>query len=73
MQESISDKVKFEVTMSLTGILDMMEGPVEQLFRADILTASRRMSTLMYNALEHVFVDQVGTAVLGETISKQID
>lgn len=73
LQEAIADEAKSQVAEVLEIVPDIMKEAVNLLFRAATLSAQERVCTVVYHAVEHVFLDQIRTAVLGETINKPPD
>lgn len=51
----------------------MVKEAVEKIFRAATFSAQEGNCTVVYEALEHVILDQIRTPVLGETNDKHLD
>lgn len=69
----IADEVKCQVASALATIPDKRKEAVQQLFRSATPSAQRGIRTVVYDAVENVMLDLVGTAVLGETINNHVD
>lgn len=67
-QEEIADEVKYYVATVLSTITDMVEEAIEPLSVVVIISAKEEIHAFLYNAVEHVVLDQMKMAVLEETI-----
>lgn len=72
LQEVIADEVSSQAANALVAIPDMMEDDAEQIFPAAIHNAQEGISSVMYDALEHVIHDQMSMAGLVQTTDKHV-
>lgn len=69
----IADEVKSQGANALATTLHMREEAVAQLFCATNLSAKGDICTVVDYAAERIIIDQIRTAMLGETIDKHFD
>lgn len=69
----IANEVKSKLAIALATKLDMVEEAVECFLRAANFSAEAWVCTVAYDAVEHVILDKISTAVSGKTICKQVD
>lgn len=72
-QDVKDDNVKLRIANALEKILGMVEETDGQLLHASIHSAQGGTRTVVYDAVEHVILDQIRKAVLVETINIHID
>lgn len=73
LQKAIPEEVGSQGANTLATISDMVKEAVEQLLRAVSIKVQVGISSEMYNAVEHVVLDHIRTAVLGATINNPVD
>lgn len=57
----------------MVTIPDVVEEAVKQLFHVATLSVQGEIRTVVYDAVEHIILDQIGMAVLGEKTNKPVD
>lgn len=57
VQEVIANEVKQELETELAAILELVDEAFEHLFRTTTLIAQRGVSSVVYDAEEHVFLE----------------
>lgn len=72
LQEAIAAEVKMQVETTMAEISYKAEHTEEQIFRAATLSGQGGISTVLCEVVEHFILDQIMTALLGETIDKHV-
>lgn len=64
LHDVITDEAGYQVENKLTAIQNKVEAAFEQLFGVIALSARYGVGTVVYNAVEHVLLDQIRTPYL---------
>lgn len=72
-QEVLAQEVNHLIKIALTSIWDIVGVALESLLRTVTLSAPWGVFIIVYNALEHLVLDQVRTSALGDKIDKYVN
>lgn len=73
LQKVIADKVKQQVTNTLSALPELLREAIAQFIRASTLRVLCGIYTVLHPSKEHSILDRIWTDVPGETINKCVD